>query len=46
MAEQKRAMSPIESSGAGKRSKWQVTVETCEKWQREFDKDYQTLLGL
>ena len=46
MAGRKRCVSPGESSGAGKRSKRQVTVATCEKWQREFNKDYQTLLWL
>ena len=34
------------SSSASKQSKRQVTVSTCEKWQRELDLDYQTLLWL
>ena len=46
MAERKRCGSLGENSSASKRSKRQVTVPTCEKWQREFDRDYQTLLWL
>ena len=46
MAERKRCGSQGESSSASKRSRRQVTVATCEKWQREFDRDYQTLLWL
>ena len=46
MADQKRSGSLGESSSCSKRSKRQVTVATCEKWQREFDRDYQTLLWL
>ena len=46
MADRKRSGSLGESSSCSKRSKRQVTVATCEKWQREFDRDYQTLLWL
>ena len=43
MAERKRCESLGKNSSASKR---QETVTTCEKWQREFDRDYQTLLWL
>ena len=46
MAEQKRSVSGCSSSSASKQSKRQVTVATCEKWQREFNRSYQTLLWL
>ena len=46
MADRKRSGSLGESSSCSKRLKRQVTVATCEKWQREFDRDYQTLLWL
>ena len=46
MADQKPNGSLGVSSSCSKRSKRQVTVATCEKWQREFDRDYQTLLWL
>ena len=46
MADRKRSGSLGESSSCSKRSKRQVTAATCEKWQREFDRCYQTLLWL
>ena len=46
MAERKRSIAGCSSSSASKESKRQVTVATCEKWQREFDHSYQTLLWL
>ena len=36
----------MRESRGEKRSRRQVTVATCEKWQRECDRDYQTLLCL
>ena len=41
----KREM-PGSSTSASKRAKRQVSVATCEKWQREFNRDYQSLLWL
>ena len=37
---------PGSSASASKRAKRQVSVATCEKWQREFDQEYQSLLWL
>ena len=46
MAERKRSVGTSASPSASKQLKRQVTVSTCEKWQRELDLDYQTLLWL
>ena len=43
MAKQKRSGASCSSSSASKQSKRQVSVATCEKWQREFNCSYQTL---
>ena len=46
MADQKRRAPSDCSTSASKRTKCQVTVATCEKWQRVFDCEFQTLLWL
>ena len=46
MAARKKREMPGSSTSASKRAKRQVSVATCEKWQREFDREYQSLLWL
>ncbi len=46
MADRKKRPTSGCSTSASKRTKRQVTVATCEKWQRDFNRDYQSLLWL
>ena len=42
----KRSSEHVHSMVSGKKSKRQIFVKTFEKWQGQFDKDYNTLSWL